>query len=397
MADDRSFYQGSLRFTGFFIFSLSFGIMVTLIASNIENLVQEKRIKEEARKEISEVAASFKASVRGAAPEQTIAFLKGYIAMVGRDKFVAVDPVETNLRPVDAKYLRTVSEGPLKLAIFIKKSYLSKTAHAIDPPDLIDGFVVTIVVLASLILYSERKRQTQEIKQRYETKTEELTKALQKHEALALLGRMTATLAHELKTPIATISTLVQVLPARITDEKFTKRFVAITKEELQRTQQLIDNLLVYGKEISETNDEWIELEPFVRELADANGINLSVCPGIDINGDRFYLRLLFDNILRNSLQAGAGNVFMKAEKPAAEDSAVGLFFEDNGAGFPKDADLAELLNPFVTSRSRGAGLGLFLVQKIALAHGGTISLYNTGAGAGVKLTFPSKRIMFHG
>lgn len=394
MSENRNIYQVLLRYTGFLIFSLSFGIFVTLIVSDVENMVQEKKIKEDTKNKIEGVAAAYRYSEKGTTPEKTAAFLKNFIVIVMQDRVVAVDATRGRQKINDAKHLYTFIDEPVRLDIYIKKSYLKKTAHAIDPPDLIEGFIVTLVVLTSLVLYSERKRQTLAIRKRYETETAELTKALQKHEALALLGRMTATLAHELKTPVATISNLIHVLPSRINDQKFTKRFISITNEELRRTQQLIDNLLVYGKEIPDIDDEWVNLETFLGGMAESIGLKVAACPKTEIYGDRFYLRLFFENIMRNSLQAGAKEVFVKVEK---EDSATGILFEDNGAGYPADAELSELINPFVTSRSSGAGLGLFLAQKIALAHEGIITLYRAGEGAGVKLSLPSKRVWTNG
>lgn len=399
MSDNRNIYQWLLRYIGYLIFSLSFGVIVTLIVSNMENIVQEKKIKEETKKEIRNIANSYKHSVKEANSDKIVVFLKNYINSVMEDKLVAVDTADGGrLNDSNLKFLFTFTDEQEKIDIYMKKIYLKKTVYAIDPPDLVEGFIVTLIVLTSIILYSERKRQTLAIRKRYETETAELTRSLQKHEALALLGRMTTTLAHELKTPIATISNLIHTLPSRITDEKFTKRFMAITKEELSRTQQLIDNLLIYGKEIPDiTNDEWINFDSFAGELANIIGIKILSCPKFYIYGDKFYLRLLFENIMRNSIQAGSSEATIKVNVPALKDEQLTeILFEDNGIGFPKDTDLSELINPFVTSRSRGAGLGLFLVQKIVLAHGGMITLCQLAQGAGVKISLPSKRIRFN-
>ncbi|GEM_PF-1133305 len=398
MSDNKNIYQWLLRYIGYLIFSLSFGIIVTLIVSSMENIVQEKKIKEEAKKEIRNVANTYKHSVKDASSDKIVVFLKNYINFVMEDKLVVVDTADGGrLNDSNLKFLFTFADEQEKIDIYMKKIYLKKTAYAIDPPDLVGGFIVTLVVLTSIILYSERKRQTLAIRKRYETETAELTKSLEKHEALALLGRMTTTLAHELKTPIATISNLIHTLPSRITDEKFTKRFIAITKEELYRTQQLIDNLLIYGKEIPDTKDEWINFDFFVGELANIIGIKILSCPKINIYGDKFYLRLLFENIMRNSIQAGSVEALIKINIPASKDEGLTeILFEDNGIGFPEDADLSELINPFVTSRSRGAGLGLFLAQKIVLAHEGTLTLYRLRKGTGIRLSFPSRRIAFN-
>lgn len=387
-------YHGLLRVSGYLFFSISFGIIFTLIVSNINNIVQEKKLKEAARKEIESVALVFRQSVKDPLPETVAAFVKNYIETVRQERLAAVDIDEEDKQSGELKYLFTFNEGPERLDVFIKRSYLKRTAYAIDPPELMEGFIITLIVFISIFFYSERKRQTLAIWNLYKTETAELTKSLQEHEALALLGRMTSTLAHELKTPIATLSNLVQALPSRIKDEKFTSRFTSIAREEISRTQQLIDNLLIYGKEIPHINDEIIAFRPLMDELAGKNNLKVFSCPVLEISGDRFFIRLLFDNILRNSAQAGSRFVNIKAHKSPL-DEAYEVLIEDDGAGYPAEANLSELLNPFVTSRSRGAGLGLFLVRKIAAAHGGDIALFRPDKGAGIKLSLPLKRIKF--
>lgn len=99
---------------------------------------------------------------------------------------------------------------------------------------------------------------------------------------------------------------------------------------------------------------------------------------------------------MRNSLQAGANEAVVRmTEQKGYEGAVAEIFFEDNGSGFKHETDLDALLSPFVTLRSKGAGLGLYLAHKIAVAHGGGLSLYRlpAGAGAGVKITLPVRRV----
>jgi signal transduction histidine kinase len=201
-----------------------------------------------------------------------------------------------------------------------------------------------------------------------------------------------------MKTPIATISNLVQILPARIRDEKFTDRFITLTKEELGRAQQLINNLLAYGKEIEISNEEWINLGSFITELASKNSLQSDVSSSVKIYGDRFYFQLLFENILRNSRIAGADRIQVKVCTDRVENDALfTILVEDNGKGFPMDTNLNALLNPFITFHPSGAGLGLYLANKIAAAHHGKISLYRLEHGAGVSISLPRARARMHG
>jgi nitrogen fixation/metabolism regulation signal transduction histidine kinase len=128
--------------------------------------------------------------------------------------------------------------------------------------------------------------------------------------------------------------------------------------------------------------------------LADKNNIKISTCPEFRVYGDRFYIELLFENLMRNSAEAGADRIHVEIDSSSSEDeSAAEILFEDNGRGFAADYDLNELISPFVTSRSSGAGLGLYLIKKVILAHGGKIFLYRLENGAGVKILLPKKRV----
>jgi signal transduction histidine kinase len=111
------------------------------------------------------------------------------------------------------------------------------------------------------------------------------------------------------------------------------------------------------------------------------------------IYGDRFYLGLLFKNLIRNSREAAAGTVRVNVHIPREQTAFAEIVCEDDGSGFPLTADLEKMTDPFVTSRSRGGGLGLYLSKKITMAHGGSLSLARREKGARVILSVPLKRI----
>jgi len=79
--------------------------------------------------------------------------------------------------------------------------------------------------------------------------------------------------------------------------------------------------------------------------------------------------------------------------RPENAASNAEIACEDNGAGFSPTADLEKLTDPFVTSRSRGGGLGLYLAKKIATAHGGSLSLQGIEKGVRVIIALPTGRI----
>ncbi|MGA3209182.1 MAG: HAMP domain-containing sensor histidine kinase [Syntrophales bacterium] len=388
----------SLRPTLYLLVSILIGITVTLVMDSFANIAVEKKIRRELKQEIEAAATSFKEAYKTTTPNEVLFFLRKFSSSSLSDKIVAVNPNDE--KKTDSRnfsYLFTYTEGNSHIDYYILNSFLQRELAILETPELMYGLFTTIFVFTFIVVYKEKKKQALAMQQQFEMKQAEFRKVLEEHEALALIGRMVATLAHEMKTPIATISNLVQILPTRIRDEKFTDRFMTLTKDELGRAQQLINNLLAYGKEIEIGQEEWISLTTFIAEIASKYTLQLNTPVSVEVYGDRFYLELLLDNLLRNSRQAGADKIQLKVLTGQAEDnSSAKILLEDNGAGFAAGADLDTLFDPFITYRSRGAGLGLYLANKIVTAHNGKIALYRMEHGAGVSILFPQKRIMMH-
>lgn len=385
--------KDTLRFIFYLLVAISLGVVVSLITSNLDNFAEEKRLKKTIESEVRSAVSSFRDSAPAANDDDAMRFLKLFAASAGKDKILVVEHgVDKRPEGKDYRPLFKFASGVKKADVFINESYVHEEVTSVDVSDFIPGVVTTVLVFFFIVFFTGKREQTQRMQTELAIKHAELNKALKEHEALALLGRMSATLAHELKTPIATISNLIQALPSRIGDEAFLKKTAVMAGEELIRTHQLIDNLLIYGKDITATTDERIDFKPFIEDIALRHGMEITACPSFTLEGDRFYLNLLFENLIRNSIQAGATTALIKiSEEPGGERALICI--EDNGHGFKKGADLDELLIPFVTMRSKGAGLGLYLAQKIAAAHHGSVSLYRAGAGAGVKITLPKKRV----
>lgn len=386
-----------LRLILYLMISLLTGIIVTLVMDSFENIAVEKRIRKELEQEIRAAATSFKNFAGTSTPKELVNFIKAFSASALSDKIIASDPThEKKPDRGEFAFLFSYAAGDERLDFYILNSYLSSELAVLDNPELVFGLFVTIIVFTFIILYTEKKQQAVVLQQQFEEKHEEFKKVLEEHEALALLGRMVATLAHELKTPIATISNLIQILPARIGDLEFASRFITLTTEELNRIRQLVNNLLAYGKEIEVGNEEWIHLFPFINEIALKNSLQLEMPQFVNIYGDSFLLNLLFDNLMRNSKTEGADKVQIKLRTEKSANISTEFLLEDNGNGFPAQGDLNTLFEPFITCHSSGAGLGLYLVKKIVTAHDGEVSLYRMEHGAGVNITLPRKRVMIN-
>jgi signal transduction histidine kinase len=385
----------TLKIVLYLMVSLLIGSIVTLLVDKIQNVEVDKRIRTSMESSIKNALFSFKESSAKHTPTDEKIFIQKYVATVMSDKILVRERGSGNTPETNDHDLLffTLKDEEYTFDFFLQENYLKSELAILDVPDYISGIVATVILFTFIILYTENKKRIASIQHDLEMEQAELASALKQHEALALLGRMSAALAHELKTPIATISNLVQTLPARHSDEQFINRFVELTHKELNRTQQLIDNLLAYGKEIHIRNSEWIEIEQMLRE-ASGTTMTLHMPRKFKVYGDKFYVDLLFKNLFRNSHEAGADNIDIQVNLPSRDDTMQAeIFVDDNGSGFSPLTDMETLMDPFVTSRSQGGGLGLYLAKKIATAHGGSLSLARRDRGARVIITVPLNRI----
>ena len=312
----------TLKIVSYLVGSLIIGIAVTFLADSIDNVTVEKNILKTVEADMKNAVASFKESADRPTSRDEKNFIIKYAESVMADKVVVREsrPDRRSGTDDDTVFVFTLQGQDYALDVYLQNKFLKSELALIDVPDYMMGILATIIVFAFTVYFTENKKRTLLMKQQFELEHAELHSALERQEALALVGRMSAALAHELKTPIATISNLVQAFPSRQSDEQFVKRFVALMHEELSRTQQLIDNLLAYGKEIDIRNNEWINIDALLNK-ADANGLIPNVPQAFMIFGDKFYLDLLFKNLLRNSREAGADRFSVRAIFPQDERS----------------------------------------------------------------------------
>lgn len=382
---NNSMLKQTLTIVSCLVGSVIVGIVVAFIVDKTENIAIEKSIRASVESDIKKTLVLFNEAAINR-PSHEKSFITNYIKTVMADKVVAFEHGKASGPGVDDEdFLFTLSGRDYLLDVYLRDEYLESEFTFLDVRAYA-GIAATIIFFTFTVYFLENRKKSLVMKQQFTT-------ALHQHEALALLGRMSAALAHELKTPIASISNLLQAFPSRRADEQFVKRFIELTGEEINRTQQLIDNLLAYGKEIDVRNGEWTAIGDILKKAATI-GIIVDIPTKLMIFGDKFYLELLFKNLLRNSREAGADRIKIHLN-PRPEDgmSNVGITCEDNGAGFSPTEDLDKLTDPFVTNRSRGGGLGLYLAKKIATAHGGALSLQRMEKGARVIITLPMSRI----
>jgi signal transduction histidine kinase len=387
----RIFFLPITKITVSFFVSLILGVVIVFIESTVDNISERKEIRQRIDTQIQQTIHAYRASHSDANPDDVAQFIARYVKQVLPAEVTTVTPTADKTKKLDDKPLWSTTTESGKLQIFLNPEYMNMETTGADLGEIADGVLATLLIFFALLVYVTKTEQSKLERRLYDEERRRLTTALHEQEAYALLGRMTAMLSHELRTPVATISNLVQSLPQRIGDKRFAERFIQLSQHELERMQRLIDNLLIYGKDLNIDRAVWVDLMQLIQDGARCHAISAKV-DDIKCHGDKFYLDMLFANLLRNSAEAGASEVWVNLFKTDANNRTV-IDYQDNGKGFLPDLELRPLLSPFVTTRSKGAGLGLYLVDKIIRAHGGELEPYRANNGAGFRIWLPANSV----
>lgn len=219
---------------------------------------------------------------------------------------------------------------------------------------------------------------------------------------LAAMGKMAASLAHQIRTPLSSALLYVSNLKRQVLSDE--DRFVLTDKmtSRLRHLEQLIEDMLMYSREgkVGEeyfTSQNLIDelyqgLEPQL-ELTKTRFTSVNTKRDLVIHGNRQMLLSALTNLAMNAMQAmkesgktETGQIEVEITKV---NNNVCIALKDNGPGIP--AELQEqIFDPFYTTRTQGTGLGLAVVKAVAKAHGGDVEL-KSGANEGCtfKVTLP--------
>jgi PAS domain S-box-containing protein len=233
----------------------------------------------------------------------------------------------------------------------------------------------------------------------------EMTRQLWQASKLATVGELSASIAHELNNPLATVALRVENLLMQMPEDDEKRRPLEVVTQEVDRMARLVDNLLQFSRrghrqvstvDVREEINNSIEFVHYhlrtrrievVREFADELAT---------IQADRQQLRQLFLNLLTNAgdAMADGGQLTVRTGTAALQDrEAVVLEFADNGDGIAPEY-LEKIWEPFFSTKpeGKGTGLGMAICRRIVEDHGGTIEVRSPGQGGGttVRLLFPA-------
>ena len=227
------------------------------------------------------------------------------------------------------------------------------------------------------------------------TETRRLQDQLSRHERLSALGRMVASLAHQIRTPLSAALLYASHLTEQVLPVEQQQRFAGRLKERLHELEHQVRDMLIFARGDLPLPDRLAPAALFdaLRSAAEPHVLGMQVRWQCDSRAgellcNRDTLVGTGLNLIENAIQAGGREAHLKVHLYPRGDT-VRLCVSDNGPGIDS-VTLARLGEPFFTTKTTGTGLGLAVVKAVARAHQGDVQLRSRpGRGTCAIITLP--------
>lgn len=231
----------------------------------------------------------------------------------------------------------------------------------------------------------------------------ELEEKLNQAERSAAIGRLTQSVAHEIRNPLNVINLSIDHVGSKYAPDDEPRRaqlnrILSTIKDEVERLKRLVSDLLNYGRpprlavenvNVTRLFDETMSL---IQPQAEEQGVQVTVedgGPAVEVRGDRERLKSCLSNIAINALQAmpNGGNLSARIAK---QNGLVEITISDTGVGISEEA-LSKIFEPYFSTKQTGFGLGLAVTKTIVEEHQGSIAVASTpGAGTTFTVRLPA-------
>lgn len=221
------------------------------------------------------------------------------------------------------------------------------------------------------------------------TEMSTLREEIRRQDRLAVVGELSAGLAHEIRNPVAVIRGAVDELGTANADAALDRKLREMVIRESDHLNEIVSGFLDFAREPS-MDREVFDLGDVAEEVATllsrenggSEGCTIEVsCPlnSTPVSGNRSQIKQVFINLGRNSIEAmnGRGKLgIMVLNGPGPRE----VRFEDEGPGIAPD-EVARIFEPFYTTKKSGVGMGLAVCSRIMTAHDGTIRASSRSSG----------------
>ncbi len=222
-----------------------------------------------------------------------------------------------------------------------------------------------------------------------------LRQRLEERERDALLGRMAASIAHDIRNPLNYLSLAVDHLVAEAHGEGGAEQIGGQMKSEIERANTRIAEFLRLGKPI-ELHPQEISVRTLLGSVATSmttpkTSVEIA---GDDVGAaswDASVIETILRGLLTNAFQAAEGGAVVTLRTESLDEDTIAIHVEDRGPGLAADV-LEHLFEPYFTTKEKGVGIGLVLARRAARDHHGELTAANhPGGGARFTLTLPRR------
>jgi two-component system sensor histidine kinase PilS (NtrC family) len=250
------------------------------------------------------------------------------------------------------------------------------------------------------------------------TELKSMEEQLRRDDRLKALGELSASIAHEVRNPLAAISGSIQMLSQDMELAGDKKQLMDIVLKETLRLDKLITDFLLFAKPAKKSEKAFIDIADVISETVkvfsnspQAKGINIDVRMGhgLFVEGDWHQLSQVFWNLFLNAAVAmkSSGELVVMAEREAHSGSysqldaqhvaTVRVTIKDTGVGIESDS-LGKIFDPFFSTRDGGTGMGLALVHRMIEEHDATIDVASKlGVGTTFTIIMPLVEVVSDG
>ena len=214
------------------------------------------------------------------------------------------------------------------------------------------------------------------------TQTRQLQNRLSHLQRLSALGKMMASLAHQIRTPLSSAMLYAQNLACSTLNPLQQQQFVHKLQSRLQDLEQQLNDMLLFARPdnaqavcVFSSQQLAVDISQAADALVTAADVSFTITSAAQpafLLGNRSALCGAVMNLIQNSIQAGAGSLTLTITVSADEANTVSITLTDDGPGVPASLQ-HDLFEPFVTGRANGTGLGLAVVQAVAASHHGVV------------------------
>jgi two-component system sensor histidine kinase PilS (NtrC family) len=213
---------------------------------------------------------------------------------------------------------------------------------------------------------------------------------------LAAMGRLTASIAHEVRNPLSAINQAAQLLEEDGSVAPEGQRLLSMIRNNAKRIDRIVGEVLQLNRR-DRQQPEVITCHDFVGSLVEeivqaesipAGGVIIQCGKDLQVIFDRGHLNQILWNLVRNAwqhCQKKVGSIHIVV-RPGYMGDAVICELNDDGPGIPAELR-AQIFEPFFTTRPGGTGLGLYIARELADANGAALELLPKGPGAHFRLT----------